>query len=52
MGELGIYHSDIKPGNIVLMKKLDSNGDIYFDIKLIDFGEASLKYEEIYGYTP
>ena len=49
--EHNIYHSDIKPANIIFFttKKKD-NKDL--KLKLIDFGASSDDYKIVNGYTP
>lgn len=42
-----IYHSDIKPENLVMVRKQDDK----ILIKVIDFGVASSNYEYVNGYT-
>lgn len=46
--EKQIYHSDIKPENIVFgYDFLENKHKVY----LIDFGSSSLDYKELNGYT-
>lgn len=41
-----IYHSDIKPGNILLFLQ-----DSKYHLKLGDFGVSTENYQEVVGYT-
>lgn len=50
MFEKGIYHTDLKPANIILKKFYDRNKSIYY-IKLIDFGSVSFGHEAVHALT-
>ena len=47
----GIYHSDLKPQNIVFSRDLEEMDDSYL-IKLIDLGGASVDYKDLKACSP
>lgn len=46
LAKQGIFHSDIKPGNIIL-----EVNEVSYTLKLCDFGCATTDFQKIYGYT-
>jgi serine/threonine protein kinase len=48
LSEYNVYHSDIKPPNIILTKERNSPE---YNIKLIDFGGSSCEYSKVSSYT-
>lgn len=47
--QMGIYHSDMKPANIVFYIKF---GKLSQHVKLIDFGCSTMDFSEFLGGTP
>jgi serine/threonine protein kinase len=51
MSEFDVYHTDIKPGNIILTYSDNLIEKDKLKIKLIDFGGSSTSWEEVKAYT-
>ena len=52
MFSLDMFHSDLKPENVVLKKASgQAVGEWLFELRLIDFGSVSLQYSLITQYT-
>ncbi len=51
MYELDIYHTDLKPANIVCMKETDQRKMTYYTLKLIDFGTSAMDFREVKAIT-
>jgi serine/threonine protein kinase len=51
MSEFDVYHTDIKPGNIILTFSDNLIEKDKMKIKLIDFGGSSTSWEDVKAYT-
>ncbi len=46
-----VIHRDLKPGNVMLTKKMSDDGELIDFVKLLDFGLAKLSVDEEEGLT-